>query len=63
MVRMSRTGTASEQFVGEVEEVDSGRALRFGSPEELIQFLREPSYQDRSPGSHSEPESLEPAEK
>ena len=63
MVRMSRTRTALEQFVGEVEEVDSGKALRFCTAEELIQFLREPSHPDGSPDSRSEPEPLEPAKK
>ena len=54
MVRMNRARAASEEFVGQVEEVDTGRAVRFHTPEELIQFLRQPSHEDRGLSSRLE---------
>jgi hypothetical protein len=30
---------AKQQFIGWIEEVDTGRELRFGSTEELLRFL------------------------
>ena len=35
------TEPAQNRFAGWVEEVDSGKELRFRSAEELLQFLRE----------------------
>jgi hypothetical protein len=35
------TDTNSRQFVGVIEEVDTGRELRFKSTEELLEFLAE----------------------
>ena len=35
------TQPAQNRFAGWVEEVDSGKEMRFGSTEELLQFLRE----------------------
>jgi len=52
VVRMESTRAASEEFVGQVEEVDTGRAIRFRTPTELIQFLRQLPGEDRGgPGS------------
>jgi hypothetical protein len=52
VVRMDSTRAASEEFVGQVEEVDTGRAIRFRTPTELIQFLRQLPREDRGgPGS------------
>ena len=40
VVRLSRnTRPAQNHFEGSVEEIDSGRELRFHSTEELIHFL------------------------
>jgi hypothetical protein len=35
------TETSRRQFVGVIEEVDTGRELRFKSTEELLEFLAE----------------------
>jgi hypothetical protein len=47
VVRMNRTRAASEDFAGQVEEVDTGKALRFRSPQELIQFLSQLPSEER----------------
>jgi hypothetical protein len=55
VVRMDSTRAESEEFVGQVEEVDTGRALRFCTPTELIQFLRQlPSGDRGGPSSRVE---------
>jgi len=36
----AETGATSEDLVGQVEEVDTGRAIWFHSAEELVGFLR-----------------------
>ena len=49
----TETQPAQNRFVGWVEEVDSGKEMRFRSTEELLQFLRErfekalPSQRDK----------------
>jgi hypothetical protein len=35
----SETDTSRRHFVGRIEEVDTGRELRFKSTEELLEFL------------------------
>lgn len=35
----SESDASRRQFVGSIEEVDSGRELRFRSTEELLEFL------------------------
>ena len=37
----AKTNSAKREFVGCVEEVDTGRELRFTSTEELLAFLAE----------------------
>ena len=37
----NETDTDRRQFVGVIEEVDTGRELRFRSTEELLKFLAE----------------------
>jgi hypothetical protein len=50
------TDTKRRQFVGVIEEVDTGRELRFRSTEELIEFLAQ-CFEDakRREGSSAEP--------
>ena len=52
----SETEASRRHFVGSIEEVDTGRELRFKSTEELLTFLAE--CFDR--GKHVEPEPDEP---
>jgi hypothetical protein len=41
VVRLGRQGEQSrEELEGRIEEVDSGKSLRFHTGEELIEFLR-----------------------
>ena len=44
----SETDAARRHFAGSVEEVDSGRELRFRSTEELLGFLAE-CFDDATP--------------
>jgi hypothetical protein len=51
----SETDISRRHFVGRVEEVDTGRELRFRSTEELLEFLAQ-CFDD---ARRSEPESEE----
>ena len=48
------TQPATKQFEGCIEEVDTGRELRFHSTEELLAFLAE-CFEKAGPGSRDPP--------
>jgi hypothetical protein len=51
------TDTTRGHFAGVIEEVDTGRELRFRSTEELLQFLAQ-CFEDASRGDRTSEEPL-----